>query len=66
MGVELTALHRKKICYEYLKTASDLDGVLEKKRPKRQNIDMKFGLWKVRSLYRAGIPEDSFEGTSQI
>jgi hypothetical protein len=24
------------------------------KRPKRQNMDMRFGLWNVRSLYRAG------------
>jgi hypothetical protein len=24
------------------------------KRPKRRNMDMRFGLWNVRSLYRAG------------
>jgi hypothetical protein len=24
------------------------------KRPKRRNIDMRFGLWNVKSLYRAG------------
>jgi hypothetical protein len=24
------------------------------KRPKRQNIDMRFGTWNIRSLYRAG------------
>jgi hypothetical protein len=24
------------------------------KRPKLQNMDMRFGTWKVRSLYRAG------------
>jgi hypothetical protein len=25
------------------------------KQPKRQNMDMKFGLWNVRSLYRVGF-----------
>jgi hypothetical protein len=31
------------------------------KRPKREKIDMRFGLWNVRSF-----PNDSFEGTVEI
>jgi hypothetical protein len=26
------------------------------KRPKRKNMDMRFGTWNVRSIYRAGSP----------
>jgi hypothetical protein len=33
------------------------------KRPKRCNTNMRFGLWNVRGFYRAGSPNDTFEGT---
>jgi hypothetical protein len=53
-GVGLTNPHRKKhTCYEKLHKASDLDGFLDK-RPKRRNMDMRFGTWKIRSLHRVG------------
>jgi hypothetical protein len=35
------------------------------KRPKRRNMDLRFGLWNVRSLYRAGSLM-SFERTVKI
>jgi hypothetical protein len=35
------------------------------KRPKRRNMDMRFDLWNVRSLYRAGSVM-TVEGTVQI
>jgi hypothetical protein len=38
---------KKQICYEYWTDSLD-------KRPKPRNMDMRFGLWDVRSLYRAG------------
>jgi hypothetical protein len=48
--VKLTTLHHKKyIYYEHRIRTDSLD-----KQPKQQNMDMRFGLWNVRSLYRAG------------
>ena len=50
----LTTSHLKNISsYEpFTKKASDLDYTLI--RPKQRKRDMRFGIWKVRSLYRAG------------
>jgi hypothetical protein len=53
-GVELITLHCKTkfittISIEPLAWTDSLD-----KRPKRRNMDMRFGFWNVRSLYRAG------------
>jgi hypothetical protein len=39
-----------KIAIEHRAWTDSLD-----KRPKRRNMDMRFGLWDVRSLYRAGF-----------
>jgi hypothetical protein len=52
--VGLTTLHRKKqTYYGNIMRASDLDGSLNK-QPKRRNMDMRFGTWNIRSLYRMG------------
>jgi hypothetical protein len=56
LGVGLTTLHRKKnefvtkVNKEPLIWTDYLD-----KRPKLWNTDMRFGLWNVTSLYRAGF-----------
>jgi hypothetical protein len=54
LGMGLTTLHRKKqTCYEKSHRASDLDGFLDK-RPMRRNMEMRFGMWNIRSLCRVG------------
>jgi hypothetical protein len=52
--VGLTNLHRKKkfVTKRFMKPRTWTDSL--DKRPKRENMDMRFGLWNVRSLYRAG------------
>jgi hypothetical protein len=46
--------HRKKeACYETFNRDLDFD-VFFDKRPKLRNMDMRFGTWNIRSLYRAG------------
>ena len=54
LGEVLTTLHRKNIsCYKmFTQKASDLDWYFV--RPKQWKMDMRFGNWNVRSLYRVG------------
>jgi hypothetical protein len=55
LGVVLTTLHRKKnkfvMKYE-IEPQTWTDSI--HKLPKRRNMNMRLGLWNVRSLYRAG------------
>jgi hypothetical protein len=53
--VGLTTLHCKKInlLLKSLKSLRSWTDSLDK-QPKQWNMDMRFGLWNVRSLYRAG------------
>jgi hypothetical protein len=54
LGVGLTTLHFKnKLVTKNLTEPRTWTDSLDK-RPKLQNIDMRFGTWNVRSLYRAG------------
>jgi hypothetical protein len=52
--------HVTKDSYEPRTWTDSLD-----KRPKRPNVDMRFGMWNIRSIYWAGVPNDSFERTIQ-
>jgi hypothetical protein len=52
--VGLTTLHHKnKLVTKNLKEPRTWTDSLDK-RPKLQNMDMRFGTWNVRSLYRVG------------
>jgi hypothetical protein len=54
--MELTTLHPKKMLVtKSSKEPHTWTDSLDK-RPKRRNMDMRFGLWNVRSLYRVGSP----------
>jgi hypothetical protein len=54
LGVGLTTPHRKKtLVTKTSKEPRTWTDFLDK-RPKLWNTDMRFGTWKVRSLYRAG------------
>jgi hypothetical protein len=55
LSVGLTTLHRKKNTFvtKKIKEPWTLTDSLDK-RPKLWNMDMRFGTWNVRSLYRAG------------
>jgi hypothetical protein len=67
LGVELPTLHRK----NKFVTKNEIEPRTWKdsldKPPKRQNMDMRFGLWNVQSsMFRDKLPNDSFERTSHI
>jgi hypothetical protein len=52
--VGLTPLHHKnKLLTKYLTEPRTWTDIFDK-RPKLRNMDMRFGLWNVKSLYRTG------------
>jgi hypothetical protein len=54
LGVGLTTPHRKnKLVTKTLKKPRTWTDSLDK-RPRRKKMDMRFGTWNVRSMYRAG------------
>jgi hypothetical protein len=66
LGVGLTTLHHKnKLVTKNLTVPRTWTDYLDK-RPKLRNMNMRFGTWNVRSLYRAGSLMRVSRETSQI
>jgi hypothetical protein len=54
LGVGLTTPHSKmKLVTKHLTEPQTLKNSLDK-RPKRRNMDIRFGTWNIRSLFRVG------------
>jgi hypothetical protein len=54
LGVWLTNPHgKKKLATKHLTQPRTWSGSLDK-RPKRRNMEMRFGTWNIRNLYRTG------------
>jgi hypothetical protein len=56
LGVGLKTPHfTKQACYESHKKPRTWTDSLDK-RPKRRNMDMTYGTWNIKNIYRAGSP----------